>query len=695
MANRAAIDIGGTFTDVVVQDERGRLLAGKYLTTPDPSINALNGLRDTVRKVGIGLGDLSQVLHGTTVASNTVIQRTVTSGVGLIVTKGFGDYLQIGRQRKPDLFNLELRKSNPLLPRNVIFEVTERMDYDGSIVVPLNEDEVRQIAGELASRGIKSVGVCFLHSFTNPEHERKAGRIIQEEAPDVMISLSCDVCPVWREYERMNTVAANAYILMVVKDYLERMAKELRDGGYEGLLYMLQSNGGLAVGEGLLKRPIWLLESGPAGGVMAAIFFGGLSGYGNLLAFDMGGTTAKGCTVVDYKPIIRSEIEVDRRAMKPASGLSLSIPSIDMIEIGAGGGSIAQPRLGIITVGPRSAGANPGPICYNLGGTEVTVTDANLLLGYLSADYFLGGEMKLDKDAAIKGLEEKIAKPLGIDITEAAWGIHNTVNTNMELALRVISLQRGFDPADFTFIATGGAGPAHGARLAKALGMPRILFPPAAGVASAVGLLASEARFDLGRTWVTVFDGNLRPEVVDTINGIYDEMEAEGIKLLQECKVGSNFTMTRSADMRYRMQGYDVPVILPSRRLTVDDGPMLRNLFEESYFKMYGYTNPDVPFEGVTWRISCSAGMPEVKIEKLKKTIASVEEAIKRRRKVYFPEYNGYEDCNVYDRYLLFPGATIEGPAIVEERESTVVILPGDVGQVDDWGNILVTLRRK
>ncbi|MFQ5997168.1 MAG: hydantoinase/oxoprolinase family protein [Dehalococcoidales bacterium] len=695
MANRAAIDIGGTFTDVVVQDEGGRLHVGKYLTTPDPSVNALHGLRDTVRKMGIGLGDLTQVLHGTTVASNTVIQRTVTSGVGLIVTKGFGDYLQIGRQKKPDLFNLELRKSNPLLPRNVIFEVTERMDYDGSTVVPLNEDEVRQVARELVSRGIKSVGVCFLHSFTNPEHERRAGRIIQEEAPEAMISLSCDVCPVWREYERMNTVAANAYILMVVKDYLERMAKELRDGGYKGLLYMLQSNGGLAVGEGLLKRPIWLLESGPAGGVMAAIFFGKLSGYGNLLAFDMGGTTAKGCTVVDYKPNTRSEIEVDRHAMKPASGLSLSIPSIDMIEVGAGGGSIAEPRVGIITVGPRSAGANPGPICYRLGGTEVTVTDANLLLGYLSADYFLGGEMKLDREAAIKGLEEKIAKPLGIGITEAAWGIHNTVNTNMELALRVVSLQRGFDPADFTFIATGGAGPAHGARLAKALGMPRILFPPAAGVASAVGLLASEARFDLGRTWVTVFDGNLRSEVVDTINGIYDEMEAEGTKLLQECKAGTDFTMTRSADMRYRMQGYDVPVMLPSRRLTVADGPMLKDLFEESYFKMYGYTNPDVPFEGVTWRVSCGAGMPEVKIEKLKKTVASVAEAIKGRRKVYFPEYNGYEDCRVYDRYLLFPGATIEGPAIVEERESTAVILPGDVGQVDDWGNILVTLTKK
>lgn len=695
MSVRVGIDIGGTFTDVVVHDGKtGKLLVGKYLTTPkDPSVSALNGLHDMLNRAGTDLSHVTQLLHATTIASNTVIERTVEEGVGLIITKGFGDYMQIGRQRKPDLYDLSLAKAKPLLPRDFIFEINERIDFDGSIVKPLQEEEIRQIARELVKRKVNSVGVCLIFSFINPEHERLVGRIIKEEAPGIRVSLSCDVCPVWREHERMNTTAANAYIAGAVSSYLERMKSGLISGGYSGMLYMLQSNGGLTAGEALFKRPIWLLESGPAGGAMAASFFGRLMKQGNLLSFDMGGTTAKGCMIIDYKPTMRSEIEVDRHAMRPASGLTLSIPSIDMIEIGAGGGSIAQTSLGVIKVGPRSASADPGPICYSNGGTEVTVTDADLVLGYLSPDYFLGGEMKLDRDAALKGIQEKIAIPLGISVSEAAWGIHHTVNTNMELALRVISLERGYDPKDCTFIGSGGAGPVHGARLAKALGIPQAVFPPAAGVASAMGLLVSEARFDFGHTKMIEINDEISTEAVDAINQLYDEMAAEGINMVKETKLSTSATMTKSVDMRYRGQGYDVPVTILERELTAGDGVLLKKLFNERYLKEYGYTNTDQRCEAVTWRLSCSAGLPDVKIQELKNSVATVSDAMKGMRKVYFPEYKDYIDCDVYDRYMLPPGAVITGPAVVEERESTAVILPGHTGQVDKWGNLVISLK--
>ncbi len=690
MAWRLGVDVGGTFTDFALQNEQtGELVIAKRLSTSkDPSEAVLDGLHNLLEQGGIGLADISQIIHGTTVASNVVLERKGT-GVALITTRGFKAVLQAGRQRKLDLYDYRQTPTPPLLSQRVVFEVTERIDYDGSIYIPLDEEEVRQLTRQLVKLGIKSVAVCFLHSYRNPEHEKKTGDIIREEAPEMMISLSSEVCPVWREYERTSTVAANAYIMTVVREYIKRLATTLRDEGYAGSLYIVQSNGGLAGADTVIEYPVRMLESGPAAGALVAQFYGKLMGEENLFSFDMGGTTAKSAVIDRGQPTMRSEIEVDKLGLKAASGISIVIPSIDLIEIGAGGGSIARVSLGTIVVGPESAGADPGPICYSRGGTEPTVTDADVVLGYVNPDYFAGGTIQLDKEAAVQGITDKIAKPLGIDVTEAAWGIHRMVNLNMERGQRAVSIEKGYDPRLYTFIAIGGAGPVHGMRVAKGLGCCRVLFPAAAGVASAIGLLVADVRFDIVRTTLLP----LEESSLESMNNIYDDLEAEGIQLLKDSKGGGDFCVARTADMRYVKQGYELATPVPRKRLTVDDIPTIRQAYDEVYTSSFGYSDPEQLVEGVTWRVSASHPAPVVNLKKLEKGTGRAEEALKESRKVYFPECNGYVDCNIYDHYRLMPGSVITGPAVVEERESTTVITPGDVAEVDGFGNLLVTLK--
>ena len=689
MAWRVGIDIGGTFTDFALQDEEtGELVIGKRLTTPrDPSVAALEGLNDLLRRNDISLSDVTQILHGTTLASNLIIERK-GGKTGLIVTKGFSDILEIRRQKRWDLYDLTVEKPKSLVPRRHVYEVTERLAHDGTVVTPLVMEEVRAVARKLLEQAVVSVAVCFLHSHRNEEHERLVSEILAEEAPGVLVSLSSEVSPVWREYERANTTVANAYVMTAVRDYQRRMREQLRNGGHRGDLFIMQSSGGLAVARVAEKFPVRLIESGPAAGAQAAGFYGDLVGYGDLICFDMGGTTAKTCVVEQGSPATRGELEVDRIDLKPGSGMTLTIPSIDMIEAGAGGGSISRISVGVISVGPDSTGADPGPACYGLGGTEPTVTDANVVLGYVNPDFFAGGSIKLDKDASHRAIYERIARPLGIGVTEAAWGIHEIVNLNMENATRAVTLERGYDPRMFTFMAFGGAGPAHGARLARNLGCPRILFPASAGVTFAIGLLVAEVRFDLART---VFLRLEDERVVETIRDIYREMEAEAVSLRAESGKGSELRMVRSVDMRYSGQGTEVTATVPGGRLGAGDFEQLKQTFHDAYLRGFGYSNPDQPIEGVTWRLAAYGLAPEPRLKRFEKTVAGVEEALKENRRVYFPEYHGYVDCDIYDRYRLFPGAVIRGPAVVEERESTTVILPDDEGTVDDWGNLLVT----
>jgi len=690
MAWRLGVDVGGTFTDFALQNEQtGELVITKRLSTSkDPSEAVLDGLHDLLKQHGIGLADISQIVHGTTVASNVVLERK-GAGIALITTKGFKAVLQVGRQRKLDLYDYRQTPTPPLLSQRLVFEATERIDYDGSVYIPLDEEEVRKLAGQLVKLGIESAAVCFLHSYRNPEHEKKAAAVIREEAPEMMISLSSEVCPVWREYERTSTVVANAYVMTVVRRYMKRLAETLGNEGYDGSLYIVQSNGGLAAVDTVMQYPVRMLESGPAAGALAAQFYGKLMGEENLFSFDMGGTTAKSAVINRGQPTMRSEIEVDKLGLKAASGITIAIPSIDLVEIGAGGGSIARVSLGTIVVGPESAGADPGPICYGRGGTEPTVTDADVVLGYVNPDYFAGGAMELDKEAAIQGITDKIAKPLGIDVTEASWGIHRMVNLNMERGQRAVSIEKGYDPRLYTFIATGGAGPVHGMRVAKGLGCRRVLFPAAAGVASAIGLLVADVRFDIVRTTLLPLDETS----LESMNKIYEDLEAEGIQLLKASKVSGDFRVARTADMRYVKQGYELATPLPRKKLVADDIPRIRQAYDEVYALNFGYSDPDQSVEGVTWLISASHPAPSVNLKRFERGAGRAEEALKQMRKVYFPEYNGYVDCNIYDHYRLMPGAVITGPAVVEERESTTVITPGDVAQVDELGNLLVTLK--
>lgn len=691
MAWRLGIDVGGTFTDFALQNvESGELFIHKCLSTPkDPSIAILGGAKDLLDRQGLRISELSQIVHGTTIASNIILERK-GAGVGLITTKGFKYILQIGRQKKPDPYDLGLKGAVPLVPAKMTFEVTERLNYDGNVVVPLDREEGRRVVRQMIERGIKSIAVCFLHSYRNPKHEEEMENIIKEEAPEMMISLSSKVCPIWREYERTNTTLANAYVMTAVKDYIKSLKNHLKNQGYSGILYFLQSSGGLAAAETILPSPVRILESGPAGGALVTKFYGKLIGSDNLLSFDMGGTTAKGCVIDRGKLIPRSDIEVDRLGLKPASGLSIAIPAIDLIEIGAGGGSIATVNMGTIIVGPQSAGAEPGPICYGRGGTEPTVTDANLVLGYLNPNYFAGGQFKLNKDDAIEGIDKRIARPLGMDVADAAWGIHHVANLNMELAMRAISVEKGYNPRFLTFVATGGAGPAHGSRLARALGCCQAIYPAAAGVASAIGMLVADISFELVRSTLI----RLKKEELGSINIIYEALENEADKLLRGSKATGDFFVEKSSDMRYEGQGYEVRTLFPrmGKRLIVSDIPLLKKAFDESYASNFGYSDPEALVEGVTWYLSAKSPAPPVKLKRFEKRIGNAEEAIKDRRMAYFPENKGYIECNVYDRYMLFPGARIIGPAIIEERESTTVIIPGDIGIVDEWGDVVVKL---
>lgn len=689
MSWRVGIDIGGTFTDLALQDEQtGELLIHKCVTTPeDPSEAALTGLTALLNQQGIGLPEISQVIHGTTLASNIVLERK-GKDVALIVTRGFRDVLKLARQKRWDTFNLTVDNRIPLIPRSSIFEITERLAYDGSVVTPLDGAEAREVIRELVKRGAKSVAVCLVHSYRNPRHEQQVASIIREEAPTVMVSLSCDVAPVWREYERTNTTACNAYVMPAVKTYLEKMQKHLRSRDYKGDLYIMQSSGGAATAEQIIPNCVRLLESGPAAGALVAAFYGESTGIRDLVSFDMGGTTCKSCVIRGGIPLMRGEIEVDRLGLKPASGLAIAIPSLDLIEIGSGGGSIAQARLGIITVGPESAGADPGPICYGRGGTEPTVTDADLILGYLNPAYFAGG-LSLDMDAAAQGIAEKIAKPLGIGVAEAAWGIHNTVNLSMELSTRAISLEKGHDTTILTFVAFGGAGPIHGARVAKALKCPRILLPTGAGVASAIGLLVADVRFNFVRTTPVVMDDE---QAVDLINSVYDDLEVFSREVFHEFRTG-DLRLVKSADMRYSGQGHEIETLIPSGRLATGDIAKIREAFHRTYYDNFGYSNSDQLVEGITWKLTTSYSGRKVRLKKLERRGGDVREALKEKRKVYFPECKGYIDCDIYDRYCLFAGDTVHGPAVVEEKESTAVILPGDVAEVDEWGNLLVRLK--
>jgi N-methylhydantoinase A len=686
---RVGIDIGGTFTDMLLVGEDGSAVIGKTLTTPgDPSLAVENALRPALENVAIQKSARGTLIHGTTLVTNALIERKGAL-TALLTTAGFRDAVEIGREHRYELYDLNLDLPKPLVPRHLRFDVPERIAADGSMLLALDEPFVRKLVAELRDKGIKAIGVCYLNSFRDAAHEKRTAEIIAEVAPQIRVSLSSDVVAEIREFPRTSTTLANVYVQERVSDYLAQLQARLDLIGFRGSFFVMLSSGGIATRETASRFPVRLLESGPAAGAIAAAEAGARSGHRDLLSFDMGGTTAKLCVIDDGQPLKTHEFEVDRvYRFRKGSGLPMRIPVIDMIEIGAGGGSIARvDSLGLLKVGPDSSGADPGPVCYGQGGTQPTVTDADLALGYLDANYFLGGKMKLDLDGTKKALV-RLGAPLKMSAEQVAWGIHQIVNENMANAARAHLGERGKDPRRMPMYAFGGAGPVHGYRVAEILRLPALISPFGAGVGSTFGLLAAPLAFDFVRSAYS------RMDQLDWqfTNGLLDEMAEEGRKVLQSSGLSSNeIAYQRSADVRYVGQGHEVSVALPGGILSGNNLAAIGSEFERTYETLYGRKGPDVALEVINWRVVASGPRPDMNL-KLPHDNSKHGDARKGSRLAYFPENNGFVETPIYDRYALQPGMKFDGPAIVEERESTLIIGVRGRARVDERLNVVVEL---
>jgi N-methylhydantoinase A len=692
MAMRLGTDIGGTFTDLILASEDGTVFEiGKVLTTPDaPDDAVVTGAGQVIGAAGVTGREVSHVIHGTTLFTNALIERK-GARTALITTRGFRDALEIAREHRYDMYDLRMKRPPPLAPRYLRFEVDERVLVDGSVLRPLDEASVHALIPLLQAERIEALGICLLHSYANSAHERRVAEIISRALPDLAITVSSELVPEIREYDRTSTTLANVYVKRIAELYLSRLQRRLiEDQKIDGALYVMQSNGGVSRIQEATRYPVRLIESGPAAGALAAAYYGALTGHPDLLSFDMGGTTAKACIIDKGEPLIAPEFEVAREyQFKKGSGLPVKVSVIEMIEIGTGGGSIARvDSLKRLQVGPQSAGAKPGPVCYGLGGVEPTVTDADLSLGYLDWRFFLGGRMQLDVEGAGRAIAQRVGAPLGLDPTAAAWGIHQLANEAMASAARIHAIERGKDAARLPIFAFGGAGPVHAYGVARILRSPRIIYPLGAGVMSAIGMLTAPLAFDFVKTFPCSLDA------MDWAgaNRVVAEMETEGREILAQSVAPADMRFQRYADMRYRKQGYDVRVAIPLGILSPDSLAEIKGRFEEVFKRLYGHVVPNTPIDVLSWRVIALGAKPDLSLPKGRHARGEAKAAIKGHRSIYLPGPRAFSDVPVYDRYLLAAGARLEGPAIVEERESTVVINgPGRV-LVDDWSNLIVDL---
>ncbi len=688
-----SVDIGGTFTDLVLCHERtGRISVAKVLTTdPDPSAGVLGGIRQLLEG-GAGAGEIGRLIHGTTLITNALIERKGAL-TGLLTTEGFRDVLEIGREGRYDIYDLFLQLPEPLAERRLRLEVAERLKSSGQVMTPLDEEALRRACAVLREAGVEAVAVAFLHSYANPDHERRAAAIVREELPGIALSLSHEVAPELREYERTSTAVANAYVQPMASAYLANLERGLRaDCGIEAPLHIMLSNGGTCAADTAARFPVRLVESGPSGGVLAAIHAGRQSGFERVLAFDMGGTTAKACLSRDGELPVTTESEVARvYRFKKGSGLPLLVPVLDMIEIGAGGGSLARiNELGLPQVGPESAGSEPGPACYGRGGREPTVTDADLVLGLLNPGFFLGGRMELDACAAETAVLS-LAGRLGQDAVAAARGIHQLVNENMANAARVHGAERGIDLRGFAMVATGGAGPVHACGVAERLGIDTVVVPGAAGVGSALGLMLAPISFDFARSYVT------RLEEVDIgrLRALFEEMEGEGRRIVAEAGVSpGEVQVERTADLRYVGQGHEIRVPVCGGELDEAAMDRLQAGFDQEYIRLYGRTCEGVDAQCMHWRTTVSGPRPALGRlhQDPPEGLRPVEKPARRVR--FERPGNDSGETPVYDRYVLSAGFRAPGPAIVEEAESTTVVPPGWALEVDGASNLIVRRTR-
>jgi N-methylhydantoinase A len=675
------VDIGGTFTDLVLVEDGVVRRAAKTPTTPDdPSQGVENGLRELL--VDVDPAEV-EVVHGTTLVSNALIERKGAK-TALVTTRGFRDVLDIAREQRYDLYDLGLELPPPLVARRHRYEADERILADGTVDIPLTREEAGRIAEEIGDEGFDSVAVSLLHAYRYRDHELLLEEVLRDQLPGVPVSLSSDVVPELGEYARTSTVVANAYARPLVDTYLSLLEERIAKLGIRGSVYVMLSTGGLAAIATARRYPVLLCESGPAAGVLAGGFWGAKAGERNVLAFDMGGTTAKASLVHEGAPLLTRETEVARvHRFAKGSGLPLRVPVIDLIEIGAGGGSIARvDAFGLPKVGPDSTGSQPGPACYGHGGTEPTVTDADLLLGYLNADYFLGGDFPLDVEAARTAMG-KLASRLGLELLEAAAAVHRVVNENMASAARIHAVERGLDLRRFTLVATGGAAPVHAWGVARALGVGSILFPPYAGVASALGMLTATPSFDFVRS----LPAQLGEVAWADVRAIVDEVSVAGRDLLPEA-AREHAAVSVAADVRHSGQGDALTIPLGERLDDGDPEGQVDAAFDRLYTRLYGRRPQGVELEIVSWRVRVAGPSPAVDAERG----AGVSGRPVATRQIWSSERGELVEATVVDRYTLKPGETIDGPAVIEERESTAVIGVGGTARVDESGNLLVEI---
>ena len=683
---RIAFDIGGTFTDFVLHDAANDVTHTlKIPSTPDdPGQAVISGFNELLQLTGTKAEALSGVLHATTIATNAILERK-GAATGLITTEGFRDVLIIGRQKRYETYDLYIDKPEPLIPRQHILEVSERLDQSGDVIVELDMASVDRAIDALLTTDRETVAVSLLHAYANPTHELAIRDRINARAPNISVSLSSDVSPKFREYERTNTTVANAYITPTVDRYLSALQSALKQQGYQQELFIMQSSGGLVTPAMAKTYPIRIIESGPAAGVLMAGQVGNDEGYDHVITFDMGGTTAKLGAVDDRSPAVASTFEVGHVRYKKGSGLPINIPAVELLEIGAGGGSIARNEQGMISVGPDSAGAEPGPVCYGHGGTEPTITDANLTLGYIDPEWFNGGTIQLDQDAAAHAISTQIGQPLELSLGEAAWGIHLIATMNMENALRVVSVERGRDPRAHAMVAFGGAGPLHAARLARAVGIPKVIVPRGAGVGSAVGLLQAAPRIDVSTTRVMDLHNDASEQISDIFAGLEERAQKDLASL------GDNLTVnwSRQGYMRYVGQGFEVRVDLPPGPIDKSYAARAIEAFDTAYLKIHKFLDRDARIEVVDWNLA--ATLPEYQ-QTIKISPKKGDRKPPRERQAWFPEAGGFTKTAVMDRARLMPEDIVAGPAIVEDVDCTTVILPGDQAQLSEDGHLIITI---
>jgi N-methylhydantoinase A len=680
MSTRLAIDIGGTFTDLVALDEAtGEVTLEKALTTP---ANFADGVTDTMGKAGLDAGDVAQFVHGTTVVINALTERR-GAVVALVTTEGFRDVLEIQRANRTDMYNLMYEKPRPFVPRRFRFEVPERVTHRGEVLTPLDEEAVRRVAERCRAEGVEAIAVCFLNAYANPDHEARAREIIERVHPDAAVTASYEITQQWREYERTNTTALNAFVKPATALYLSTLDRRLSEMGFSGSKLAMQSNGGTTTFRQAERVPIHLVESGPVGGVIGARVVAAKVGEENIISFDMGGTTAKVSLIEGGEIRINTEYHLEKSATW--AGYPLRIPVADIVEVGAGGGSIAWIDAGgALHVGPRSAGADPGPACYDLGGSDPTVTDANLVTGRLSADYFLGGRMRLDAEKAGRAVAT-VADAVGLSVTETALGVLRLANANMQAALERVSVERGYDPRDFALVAAGGAGGLHAPMLARELRMRKVIVPRAPGQFSAWGMLMTDLRHDVIRTHVMPCDQESLGEIRETFR---DLERATTAQFEEESFPASRVSMERLLDLRYRGQEHTVRTPVAPSGL---DGALetVLEAFHRLHEQAYAFRQDD-PVEIVNFHVVGWGAVDHPSVAAREADGRGLSAAEKGERTVVF-EDAGAVPSRVFERDLLPVGEPIAGPAVVEEPACTTIVCPDQRAVVDRFGNLVIT----